>query len=978
MKGTAALLPLLAAASLHADDAEELFLRRVEPLVQEKCLACHGKDREKIKSGYDMTTREGFFRGGESGSAAVVAGSPEKSPLYLSITREHDDWEPMPPKEADRLTAQQIAWVKAWIAGGAPWPDDARRKELAKLADKWAAEEGIVMKTSGGLGADWTNRRYKPESMWAYQQVKKPAVPGANHPVDAFIEAKWPQGTKPAPPADARTFIRRATFDLTGLPPTPEEVAAFVRECGGGSPEGKAGDDGAVSLSSPQAEKAVGRLIDRLLQSPHYGERMAQHWLDVVRYADSSGFANDYERGNAWRYRDYVVRSFNEDKRYDQFIREQLAGDEIAEREGEAAARPPDSELLIATGFLRMGPWELTGMEVAKVARQRFLDDVTNSVGETFLAHSLQCARCHDHKFDPVPTRDYYAIQAVFATTQLSERAADFLGTENTAGFEERKYVESRRAAYVAEMQRLDEKLLLNANEWFREKGTDAAKWNAAVEQARAQQGKRAPRRRDYEGIFEAARAAMAKLGIAEEQYPPKLVGFTPEEFGRERVARKGLERLRWEMERYEPYALSVYSGRTPETRAVYAPLRMPPDRMKSGELEETCVLTGGDPFASGPKVAPGVLSVLDGIVTHPAGGIPASIQGRRMAFAGWVANPANPLTTRTVVNRIWLWHFGQAIAGNPNNFGSTGKRPTHAELLDWLAATFVERGWSVKAMHRLIMTSEAYRRSARFGEGDPGSPGAPAAGREDAEKSYAIFKPRRLSAEELRDAMLVATGELNPVLGGIPNRPEINIEAALQPRQVMGTFAAAWVPNPRPQQRNRRSLYALRLRGQADPMMEVFNAPAPDFSCESRESSTVTPQVFALFNGRPTHSRALALAVRALKGAPSDDVALLRCYELALGRPPRADESDACLAHWRAMVPIQQAAKIEPVKPPLTVKRDAVEENTGEKFSFEERLEANADFISDIQPGDVDARTRALADVCLVLLNSNEFAYVY
>jgi hypothetical protein len=243
---------------------------------------------------------------------------------------------------------------------------------------------------------------------------------------------------------------------------------------------------------------------------------------------------------------------------------------------------------------------------------------------------------------------------------------------------------------------------------------------------------------------------------------------------------------------------------------------------------------------------------------------------------------------------------------------------------------------------------------------------------------SCAVFKPRRLSAEELRDAMLAASGELNRTLGGIPNRPEINLEAALQPRQVMGTFASAWVPNPRPEQRHRRSLYALKLRGLSDPAMDVFNAPSPDFSCERRDASTVTPQVFALFNSKASLSRALALADRVLKETRSDEDAIRRCFALVYGRPPKPEELATCLAHWREMEGIQVRAHFLPVKLPLEVRRDAVEENTGEKFSFSEKLHANAEFIPDLQAADCDARTRALADVCLALFNSNEFAYVY
>jgi hypothetical protein len=390
---------------------------------------------------------------------------------------------------------------------------------------------------------------------------------------------------------------------------------------------------------------------------------------------------------------------------------------------------------------------------------------------------------------------------------------------------------------------------------------------------------------------------------------------------------------------------------------------------MTAGELEETCVLAGGDPFGSGEKVQPGVLSVLRAAQQTP---IPDAIEGRRKAFAEWVASSRNPLATRSIVNRIWLWHFDQAIAGNPNNFGSTGKNPTHPELLDWLSATFVENGWSFKAMHRLIMSSAAYRRSAThpdlksLADKDPNA------------TSYAVFKPRRLTAEELRDAMLSATGELNPELGGIPNRPEINLEAALQPRQVMGTFAAAWTPNPLPQQRHRRSLYSLKIRGLPDPLQEVFNAPTPDFSCERREASTVTPQVFSLFNGQNTHSRALALANRVVKETQSDEQAITRLFMLTFSRRPTTNELQTCFAHWREIEALLGENQPAIQTPPLEVRRDAVEENTGEKFSFNEKLHAYAEFVPDLQPADVPLHTRALADVCLAILNSNEFAYVY
>ncbi|OYW77191.1 MAG: hypothetical protein B7Z37_05450 [Verrucomicrobia bacterium 12-59-8] len=852
----------------------------------------------------------------------------------------------MPPKEADKLYAEQLNWIKAWITGGAPWPNETKRNAIAKAnAEKWSAEDGITVKTTGALSPEWANRRYKPEGLWAYQPIKKPATKSPN-PIDELIAPHMPAGVHPAPATDARTFIRRATFDLTGLPPTPEDTAAFEKEF----------------IQDPAS--SIKHLVNRLLASPHYGERMARHWLDVTRYADSSGFANDYERGNSWRYRDYVVRSFNADKPYDQFIKEQIAGDEMAESNGGILApTTPDSELLIATGFLRMGPWELTGMEVAKIARQRFLDDVTNSVGETFLAHSLQCARCHDHKFDPVPTHDYYSMQACFSTTQLAERPAPFLPQENTSGFDEKQYLEKRRIEHMTMLARLDDKMLANAEKWYAEKKLDRSAWDKAVVSARAfiTNGGKMKKGRSFIGVFETARSAMQKQNLPEDRYPPKLVGFEPDDYGNERVARKGLERLKWELERYEPFAFSVYDGRTPQVTSIYQPIRVPQDRMTTGELEQTAILGGGDPFSPTQPVKPGVLSVLGSVE------FPDVIEGRRTALANWIASKDNPLTTRAIVNRLWLWHFGQAIAGNPNNFGSTGKKPTHPELLDWLAATLVEKNWSIKEMHRLIMTSAAYRRSSEIKTD---------VSHEEAEKSYTVFKPRRLMAEEIRDAMLSITGELNLTLGGIPNRPEINIEVAMQPRQVMGTFASAWVPNAMPEQRHRRSLYALKIRGMRDPFMEVFNEPGPDFSCEAREVSTVTPQVFSLFNGQASYDRALALANRVIKEKPADVIA--RIFRLTYGRTPSAEEKAACTTHWHTMVAKQATITFKQPQPPLTVKRDAVEENTGEKFSFHEKLPGYADFIPDLQPADVDAQTRALADVCLALLNSNEFVYLY
>ncbi|QGJ71353.1 Planctomycete cytochrome C [Planctomycetales bacterium 10988] len=939
-----------------ASEGELIFVKSVFSTLKTKCFACHGGDPEEIKGGLDLTSRAGAIVGGDSTEASLVPGVPDESPLYLASIRD-SYWSPMPPKENDALAEQQLASLRRWIEVGAPWPSDERFEEIKSAFEKtWDAEGGMRVATSGGLDADWTTRRYEEANLWAYQPLWRDEAGllkkhSSQNPIDVLLGERFNElGIQPAPSADRLTLIRRATFDLTGLPPTPAEVEEFLND-----------SDDEVS--------AFAKVVERLLASPHYGEKWGQHWLDVTRYADSSGFANDYERGSAWRYRDYVVRSFNEDKPYDQFVREQIAGDEID---------PTDPENLVAVGFLRMGPWELTGMEVAKVARQRFLDDATDAIGQVFLGHMLQCAKCHDHKFDPVPTRDYYSIQAAFATTQLTERFADFLPEENTSSFEEKNLLLERKQYYRRQLAELNDIRIEAARAWFLEEGIDGSLFEKYLKSSNGQ----------YDG---ARRKLMQNKKYPAKHVPGRHIGFDSRTFGLERVARKGLARLSWQLDRYEPVAFSVYSGHTPDLKNVQAPLRMPKNRMR-GELEASAILAGGDTFSPAEPVEPGLLSavasfqedaeyeedyVLPGedFLLFP-NKEDAPVTGRRTALADWIASAENPLTARVMVNRIWQGHFGKAIAGNPNNFGATGKKPTHPRLLDWLAAEFVRQGWSVKAMHRVMMLSDAYRRASfhpfpgHLSEADPNL------------ESFAVFMPRRLTAEELRDTMLAVSGELNLEIGGIPVRPEINMEAALQPRMVMGTFAEAWQPSILPEDRHRRSIYCLKLRGLRDPFFEVFNAPPPDLSTERRDTSTVTPQVFSLFNGQATFGRALAMAERLMhRKADQDGVdatTIEAAFQLAFSRKPSQTELDACLQHWEKMTAVHREIELEPAVYPHEIVREAVDENTGEKFVFTEPLEAMKVFTPDLQPSEVSPKTRGLAEVCLILMNSNEFAYVY
>lgn len=747
------------------------------------------------------------------------------------------------------------------------------------LCARWGLEAaepngGERVRTSGGQSDEWTNRRYQPANLWAYRPVRRTVPPEtAVHPVDAFLVARLPRGLTPAPPTDRRTLIRRLSFDLTGLPPTPQAIDRFLAD---------------------DRRDAYQQLVDRLIDSPRYGEQWGRHWLDVVRYADTGGFANDFLRPNAWRYRDYVIRSFNDDKPYNQFVREQIAGDELT---------PRTPEHLVAVGFLRMGPWEHTGMSVARITRQFFLDDVTNSVGQVFLGHVLRCARCHDHKFDPVPTRDYYSIQAVFAETRFAEVDAAFLPEENTDGFDaHRKYHRLR------------------------------TKSNNRM---------------------------MASL-------PSQRV--TPDDFGRHRLGRKWKVLFNWATDRYRPIAFSVYNGPGNIGRRVFSRLRKPPLRSRAkSRPDRTSILDGGDVFSAGDPVVPDVLSA-----TGLAATIPGSFDGRRTALADWITHPDNPLTARVIVNRVWQGHFGRGLATNPNNFGATGQPPTHPLLLDWLASEFVRRDWSIKSLHRLIVTSAAYRRSSTH-------PDRSTLVRLDPDRdSYSVFRPRRLAAEELRDAMLAVSGELNSRAGGLPARPDMNLEAALQPRMIMGTFAPSYVPDPLPVQRNRRTIYALKLRGHRDPFLTTFNQPGPDASCERRETSNVTPQVFALFNGQESSDRALALADRVLETADSDADAVHLAFRLAFGRRAAPAEHRAALAHWKDSTVDQANPPAHRQEWPTQITRRANEENTGEPFTFTETLFEHRDYVPDLQPHQVDARTRSLAQLCLVLINSNEFLYVY
>lgn len=900
---------------LTSEAAEALFAQRIWPLFVEKCHACHGVEAEDRKAGLDLTAREPAMAGGETGPA-LVPGDLEESLLVEAVGRD-GLIAAMPPKENDRLSAEQVSWIRQWVAAGAPWPDAKRRGELAATA-RWGESQGVTVATSGGLGEEWTNRRYQPADLWAFQPVKNPEVPAiaeVEHPIDAFLRVEQQRrGLEArAEEADRRTLLRRLTVDLTGLPPTLEEFEAFLAD---------------------QEEGAYERVVDRLLASPRYGEQQARHWLDVTRYADTSGFSNDFERPNAWRYRDYVIRSFNDDKPYDRFISEQLAGDEL---------NPDDPEMLIAVGYLRMGPWEHTSMTVAAVTRQQYLDDVTQHVGVSLLAQGLRCAACHDHKFDPVPTRDYYRIQSVFATTQFAEREVPFLGVENTSG---------SAAAREVVQRRLDD--LRSKQQELKQRGEDAL-----AEYLKQRGVKR------VEDLPEKERPSRDYLGPTQ--------GISQTDLTLRKVYQKQDDYLKRELARFEPLALSVYSG--PENQYVSNQFKPGVPKNRKGEPPVLKILTGGSLESPGEEVSPGVLSAVWGSNdrTEPSdwNTITGELEGRRLEFAQWVASESNPLTARVLVNRLWQQHFGRGLVATPNNFGKMGAKPTHPELLDWLASRFMEQGWSIKQMHRLIVTSEAYRMASEPVDYER-------VAEDDARNELVTYYPvRRMAAEEIRDALLQASGELNLEMGGPGVFPEIHWEVAFQPRQIMGSMAPAYLPSPLQKDRHRRTIYTFRYRTLPDPWLEVLNRPVSEISCERRDETTVSPQVFALFNSEFAANRALAMA-RSLEEARETEGDRIRLAFLRIcGRAPSEQELDACHLHIEKMGRRYQEnlSKEEPL--PRRIERSMVEELTGETVRWQEDLVGIDRYQRDLMPWEVGPETRALADLCLVLMNSNEFLYL-
>jgi cytochrome c553 len=909
---TVLLLPTLAARAPGqtppaTDQGAALFREQVRPVLVGKCLTCHGRDKKK--GGLDLSRRQGALTGGESG-AAVTPGKAAGSLIYQRLAARE-----MPPQNP--LTPRQVAAFKQWIDAGAPYADEPLVAE-AKRA-----------------GPDW----------WAFRPVRRPAVPRsrfdalAANPVDRFLFARLEaKGLRPSPPASRLALLRRVTFDLTGLPPTPEEVDEFLKD------------------SSPDAYEKV---VDRLLASPAYGERWGRHWLDVVRYGESHGYEQNHLRPNAWPYRDYVIRAFNVDKPYDRFLVEQLAGDVIGR--GDPAVEP-------ATGFLVAGVHDTVGNQTVEGQRQdrlNDLDDMVSTVGATFLGLTVGCARCHDHKFDPIPQKDYYRLAAVFAGVYHGDRPL----TPPPTTRQRMKETEQLRAklyrswAELIDLQTEARELLLRS-EGVNPVPRPAVHVSRNVEDFAPVKARflrltiLATRNGDEPCLDEleiygkdgdtnlalASRGAKASASSLLPGYAIHKVAhlndgkygndwsWVSNERGRgwvqialpkvqevrrvvwsrdasilprfyDRLATKyrvevSLDGKAWETVRTGddrvPGAEAIphltlfrmlnaeqqkrwrQLTRTLADGAQEIPSEMPTVAVAyAGQFaaipETTYLLKRGDVMRRGEVVTPGALSQLPGLSSELALEPKLGEAGRRLALARWIADPQNPLTARVLVNRVWQYHFGQGLVSTPSDFGFNGDRPSHPELLDWLAADFVAGGWRLKRLHRLLVTSTAYQQSSNA------NPEGQAA---DAGNQLLWRMPlRRLEAEALRDAMLAVCGNLDRQMGGPGFRlfkyRVVNV-AIYEPLEEQGPDT--W----------RRAVYRQQARAIRENLMASFDCPECAQRTPRRDVTTTPLQALSLLNGAFTAQQAEVFADR-LEDEVGDRLVaqVKRAFRLAFGRAP-------------------------------------------------------------------------------------------
>lgn len=829
------------------------YEKEIAPILAANCAQCHSA---KMKSSeFSVASLGDVLKGGKKHGKAVIGGHPEQSPLIEMLKGTRAPQMPM----GKALPPDEIAKIEAWIAS--------------------LPAESVSAKAS------WR---------WPYEKPVKPAIPQAQvrlkNPIDAFIANKLAEANLHlAPEASKRTLARRVYFDLIGLPPTPAEIDAFL-----------------VDSSSDAYEK----LIDRLLEDPRYGERWGRHWLDLVRYGETSGLEGDGAIGNAWRYRDWVVEAFNEDMPYDRFVLRQLAGAD--EHSKSRNNYQPDVQGHVPLGFYRVAPWDRSNL-VADEVRQNYLSEVTTATSSIFLGLSVGCARCHDHKYDPIPQRDFYRMQAFFNAIQVENVSVPYRDPE-FAETAKRKVEEYEKALKEGpEKKELDafEKAMLPKLIDYRKKnpGAELTKEDLRLELRRKDRRifTEAERRRHASLKEDADRTQDPEEKQALEQYEQNLMKRLAEAYARPDFDALGrfetltVEDVRGELGRKTSKIFSAAEQEKAETlnqqidilqrrlnrwKPTALTIRNVPGPPNGPGLPPTRVMIRGDYRLPGEPVEAGFLTAIEGkettaiIESDRYRQFPT--RGWRLTLARWIASPENPLTARVMVNRIWQHHFGRGIVGTPSDFGVNGERPTHPELLDWLAHAFVESGWSVKAMHRLMMTSAAYRQASE-------NPSLKDTNADPDNRLLGHFPRRRLDAEEIRDGMLYLSGRLNPERGGPSVFPDLPDDLADFARYGRGG-ALMWESNEREEDKRRRSIYTFQRRSMPLPMMAAFDAIVFSESCERRTSTTTPLQALSMMNGDLVREEAAHLAKRIQTGDRPANVR--RVFETVLGRPPTSQEA--------------------------------------------------------------------------------------
>lgn len=917
------------------------YERDIRPLLHNRCIQCHGPVKQQ--SGLRLDNRASAMKGG-LGGAVIVPGKSGESELIRRITS-NDKAEMMPPM-GERLSSREIALLKAWIDAGANWPETEKVIVEARRADK---------------------------SWWSLQPLKKAGPPvtkgippaWAESPIDRFIYAGLAaRNLQPNAPADRRALIRRVTYDVTGLPPTPEEVEAFVND---------------------RSTNGYEKLVDRLLASPHYGEQWGRHWLDVARFGESKGFEQNHLINNLWPYRDYVIRSFNEDKPFNRFIVEQLAGDVIGRG---------DPAVEIGTAFLVSGPYDSVGNQdeiQQKIIRANTLDDLITVTSNAFLGLTVNCARCHNHKFDPIPTEDYYRMRAAFEGVIHGERVlASDADKQRQAGMT--APLEKLRADLTLELKALETAIAARAKEKgaqvpeyplpkitrhfnehrFRPVTARFLKFKMLAHSDNPRSGVNA-RIDEFEVWTKERNVALAGNGgkatgattrkaedvaglnaygvdlVNDGKFGERWFVAAPAELTVEFERSERIERIVFSQDRTaapdtigtgigpfvtEYQILVSPDGRTwqavadstarPPYNEAHLIERFAPEvttadearKMKAlntelarinrdlkaipplplawaGRFEQpresTYVHKGGDPLRRGVEVLPSSLAVLDGALkpfTLPAG---APESDRRLALANWIAGDENPLTARVIVNRIWQHHFGTGLVETPSDFGYLGGRPSHPDLLDWLALRLQAHGWRMKPLHREILLSQTYRQSAAYRQ--------EAAGEDSGARLLWRFPPRRLAAEEIRDTLLSVAGKLNQQMGG----PGFRLYRYLEDN------VATYIPLDRHGPESyRRAVYHQNARSSLVDGLTDFDLPDNAGAAPSRISTTSPLQALTLLNHTFTLDMADALSERLKKEVPDETARVHRAFALAFQRPPTDEEEAAALQliskfGWRA-----------------------------------------------------------------------------